>query len=262
MIVEQIYTDVPLRNFNYLLADEKTKEALAVDPLIPFLCLERAREKGYRITWVFNTHEHLDHTAGNEEVLAATGARLAAHEAASIEGVSLPLKGGEEICIGESLIKALYTPGHTLAHLCLLGQDSEGRPFLVSGDTLFNAGCGNCIHGGDPDKLYETFVSVLEKLEDDTLIYPGHDYLENNLRFSLSREPDNQETQALLEKAKNQDPRHPLITTLAMEKKINPFFRLRSFSIIQKLKEDVPGFPEHPSEREVFLALRELRNRW
>ena len=79
MHVEQIWTDNPYRNFNYLIVCPETGEALAVDPLDHEKCLGRAQEKGWSITQVLNTHEHFDHTGGNEAVIAATGARLLAH---------------------------------------------------------------------------------------------------------------------------------------------------------------------------------------
>ncbi len=74
MIVEQIYTDNAYRNFNYLVACPKTGEALAIDPLESRLCLDTAKDKGWEITRVLNTHEHGDHTGGNDAVIAATGA--------------------------------------------------------------------------------------------------------------------------------------------------------------------------------------------
>ena len=82
MLVEQIWTDNAYRNFNYLLACPETGEALAIDPLDHRKCLGTAREKGWEITQVLNTHEHGDHTGGNKAVIAATGAQLLAHHKA------------------------------------------------------------------------------------------------------------------------------------------------------------------------------------
>ena len=92
---------------------------------------------------------------------------------------------------------------HDVPHLPAL---AHRQPALFCGDTLFNAGAGNCHNGGHPDELYKTFAEQLAKLPDDTLIYPGHDYIENNLRFTLDREPDNAEAKALLPRAERQDP--------------------------------------------------------
>ena len=76
-----------------------------------------------------------------------------------------------------------------MCHICLRSHGDQ--PALFSGDTLFNAGAGNCHNGGDPTTLYATFADQLARLPDDTRVYPGHDYIENNLRFTLEREPDN-----------------------------------------------------------------------
>jgi hydroxyacylglutathione hydrolase len=94
------------------------------------------------------------------------------------------------------------------------------------------------------------------------LIYPGHDYIENNLRFTLAREPDNTRAQETLERLQGQDPNQAHVTTLAEERDINTFFRLSSPTVIAKLREAYPDLPERPDEHTVFLKLRELRNKW
>jgi hydroxyacylglutathione hydrolase len=152
------------------------------------------------------------------------------------------------------------TPGHTMCHICLRSHTEQ--PALFSGDTLFNAGAGNCHNGGDPGLMYETFARQLEALPDDTQLYPGHDYIENNLKFTLSREPDNAAAKALLPKVSGHDPQAALVTTLAQEKTFNTFLRLNSPGVIAKLREAFPDLPEQPDRRTVFLKLRELRNTW
>jgi hydroxyacylglutathione hydrolase len=263
MLVEQIWTGNAYRNFNYLIACAETGEALAVDPLDHEKCLARARERGWEITQVLNTHEHPDHTGGNGQVIAATGARLLAHANAgkSIAGIDRGLQAGDVVKVGKTVeLEALDTPGHTMCHICLLSHTDT--PALFSGDTLFNAGAGNCHHGGHPEELYTTFTRQLAQLPQDTLIYPGHDYLANNLAFTLDREPDNEEARSLLEQAEQQDPEQALVTDLALEKRINTFMRLDSPGVIDRLREAFPELPGRPSPREVFLKLRELRNQW
>ena len=102
----------------------------------------------------------------------------------------------------------------------------------------------------------------LERLDDQTLIYPGHDYLINNLEFTLDREPDNTAARALLDQYRDQDPANALVTTLTQEKEINTFFRLDSPSVIARLQEQFPDIGDSPDARAVFLKLRELRNSW
>jgi hydroxyacylglutathione hydrolase len=263
MIVEQIWTGNAYRNFNYLIVCEESGEALAVDPLDHEKCLALAKNKGWTITQVVNTHEHGDHTGGNRKVIAATNARLLAHKNAvnSIPGMDVGLSAGDVVKVGKTVeLLALDTPGHTMSHVCLLSKTDQ--PGLFSGDTLFNAGAGNCHNGGHPNELYETFASQLSSLSDDTRIYPGHDYISNNLEFTLSREPDNSRASKLLDEIKNQDPDAALVSTLGLEKEVNTFFRLQNPVVIAKLRDEFPDLPDDPDPLTVFVKLRELRNKW
>lgn len=263
MIVEQIWTGNAYRNFNYLVACPATGDALAIDPLDFKKCLTVANEKGWTLSQILNTHEHADHTGGNKGVVKATGARVIAHQNAKgrIPNMDRGVSAGDIIKVGNSVeLECLDTPGHTMCHICLLSHTDQ--PGLFSGDTLFNAGAGNCHNGGHPIELYQTFKNQLEALGDDTLIYPGHDYLLNNLAFTLDREPDNAVAQQMLRVYENQDPADALVTSMAQEREINAFFRLQSPSIVAKLAEEFPEMGDSPDPGAVFLKLRELRNSW
>jgi len=263
MLTERIWSGNSLRNFHYLIACAETGEALAVDPLEWRMCLDAAARRGWQIRQIVNTHEHSDHTGGNAGLKHATGATVAAHEraAARIGGVDHGLKAGDVIRVGRSVeLECLDTPGHTLAHVCLLSHSDP--PALYCGDTLFNAGAGNCYNGGDPEALYTTFVTQLARLPEETRVYPGHEYLVRNLEFTLDREPGNEEAAALLGTARRQDPAAAVVTTLGREKRINTFFRLQSPEVIARLRESFPEIGERPDAKTVFVKLRELRNRW
>jgi hydroxyacylglutathione hydrolase len=171
------------------------------------------------------------------------------------------VKAGDVIRVGKTVeLECMDTPGHTMCHICL--RSHTEKPALFSGDTLFNAGAGNCHNGGTPDDLYTTFVEQLAKLPADTRVYPGHDYIENNLRFTLAREPDNATARALLPDVAGQDPARGRVTTLQEERQINTFLRLSSPSVIAALREVFSDLPENPDPKTVFLMLRELRNKW
>mgnify|MGYP001003022912 CR=1 FL=1 len=263
MLVKQIWTANAYRNFNYLIACPDTGEALAVDPLDHDKCLAAATAAGWTITQILNTHEHRDHTGGNDALAAATGAKILAHRNArdKIENIARGLSAGDVIKVGKRVeLEVLDTPGHTMSHVCVLSHTDE--PALFCGDTLFNAGAGNCHNGGHPAELYKTFSEQLAKLSNATRIYPGHDYIENNLRFTLNREPDNRAAQAMLERLSGQDPNAAYVSTLAVEREINTFFRLTSPTVIATLRAAFPDLPEQPDPRTVFLKLRELRNNW
>jgi hydroxyacylglutathione hydrolase len=263
MIVERLWPDNAYRNFHYLIACAETGEALAVDPLDHALCARVARERGFTITQILNTHEHLDHTGGNEGLRAVTGAKVLAHAGAAskIGGVDRGLAQGDVIRVGRSIeLECLDTPGHTMAHVCLFAHAPE--PALFCGDTLFNAGAGNCHNGGSPERLYETFVDQLARLPAATKIYPGHEYLGRNLAFTLDREPGNRDAATMADDTATLDAAAAPVTTLADERRINTFFRLGSAGVIAGLRERFPDLPAAPDARTVFVKLRELRNRW
>ena len=263
MIVERIWTGNAYRNYNYLIACPETGEALAIDPLDHEKCLTAAKVRGWQITQLLNTHEHQDHTGGNDAIVAATGAKVIAHHKAGgkIAGMDRGVKAGDVIKVGKTVeLECLDTPGHTMCHICL--RSHTDQPALFSGDTLFNAGAGNCHNGGNVDDMYTSFVDQLAKLPENTQVYPGHDYIENNLKFTLDREPDNNAAQALLPKVADHDPATSIVTTLAQEMQHNTFFRLANPTVIARLRERFPDLPENPDARTVFTKLRELRNSW
>jgi hydroxyacylglutathione hydrolase len=263
MIVEQIWTANSYRNFNYLIACPETGEALAVDPLDHRKCLALAKERGFQITQILNTHEHGDHIGGNGPMVEATGAKILAHAnaAARIPNMDVGLSAGDVVKVGRTVeLESLDTPGHTMSHVCLLSHTDT--PALFCGDTLFNAGAGNCHNGGHPEELYQTFVTQLAQLGDETRIYPGHDYWLNNLEFTMDREPDNQRAAELHGEMQGRDPNNAVISTLAMEKEVNTFFRLHSPGVIARLREAFPDLADEPDPMTVFLKLRELRNSW
>ena len=102
------------------------------------------------------------------------------------------------IKVGKTVeLECMDTPGHTMCHICL--RSHTDQPALFSGDTLFNAGAGNCHNGGNPEDLYATFVEQLATLPDDTRVYPGHDYIENNLQLhARAQSPTTPPRKALL----------------------------------------------------------------
>jgi len=263
MLIERIWAANSLRNFHYLVACQETGEALIIDPLNADQCLSAARASGFSIRLILNTHEHRDHTEGNAGVVAATHAKVLAHAGAAsvIGGVDRGLSRGDIIKVGRTLeLEVLDTPGHTRSHVCLLAHGDS--PALFCGDTLFNAGAGNCYNGGDPGLLYETFVNQLANLPDATRVYPGHEYMVRNLAFTLDREPGNADAASALELAKTRKPEEARVTTLGEEKCVNAFFRLQNPEVIARLRERFPEIGEKPDARTVFVKLRELRNSW
>ena len=198
-------------------------------------------------------------------MVRATGAKVLAHKNAKprIPEMDVGLSAGDVIKVGRTAeLQCLDTPGHTMSHICILAHGET--PALFCGDTLFNAGAGNCHNGGHPSELYGTFASQLSKLPTTTLIYrPGPSTISpTTCASSLDREPDNAKAQSMLPQMEKQDTNRALVTTLALEMEINTFFRLTSPSVIRRLREAFPDLPDQPDQKTVFLKLRELRNKW
>ncbi len=236
---------------------------MVIDPLDVERCMHEAKANGFKITKILNTHEHWDHIDGNTEMKEKTGAVIYAHNGAQgkIPDVDVGLKAGDIVNVGTSVsLRALDTPGHTDSHICLLTDDD--MPALFCGDTMFNAGVGHCKLGGNPEKLYDTFNRQLSLLPENTLIYPGHDYMINNLEFTIDREPDNETAKIFLGNLEQQNPHNAYVSSMKDERKINTFLRLTNRSVIENLRKHFPDLSENPTQKEVFLALRELRNHW
>ena len=257
--IERIPILNALKNYNYLIVNTDTREAIVLDPTDAQRCREVAEKNGWRIAQIVNTHEHMDHICGNDELIKHYGCTLNAPATAknSIAHVNRWLAHGDTVPLGSLTLHVLNTPGHTFSHICLLIEGET--PVLLSGDTLLNAGVGHC-YNGDAGVLFTSMQQFILPLPDHTLVYPGHDYIENNLAFAQSREPDNTFIAELLAQVKQQTPDTRTVTTLAIEKMMNPFLRLNSTSIRTKLLETFPEMGR--SDQDVFVHLRKLRDQW
>jgi glyoxylase-like metal-dependent hydrolase (beta-lactamase superfamily II) len=160
-----------MKNFAYLICCPNSGDALAVDPSFGAAALLAEVEgRGVNLQLVLNTHGHNDHLVGNKAVLAATGARLAAHPKAVAEA-DLLLDEGMIVTLGDTAIEILYTPGHHPGHVCLHLPGA-----LLTGDTLFVTRVGRAdLTGSDPAALYHS-LQRLAGFPGETLVYPGHDY--------------------------------------------------------------------------------------
>ena len=182
----------PMQNFVYLIGDKAKREALVVDPAWDVKAVLRAAdEEGFQVKGALITHTHFDHVNGLEELLNQTDGTVYIHknEAQYLKGMKGNIKkieGGEKIKIGDVEINFLHTPGHTPGSQCFLIGNN-----LVSGDTLFINACGRCdLPGGNAEEMYQS-LTRLAGLDENTILYPGHNYadeptstIKNEKRFN------------------------------------------------------------------------------
>ncbi|GAB4021680.1 MAG: MBL fold metallo-hydrolase [Bdellovibrio sp.] len=250
-MITQILTQSPLQNFTYLIEHSPGK-FWCLDPFDADEISQHVKKMKGELEVIINTHEHWDHHQGNDKLREEWGCEVWAHHKASeqIKNVNRKLMGGERLELADKRqIEILDTPGHTFAHLCLL-MKSEDRPVAIfTGDTFFNAGVGNCRNGGDPVTLFKTIEKYFYSLPDNVEIYPGHDYLKSNLKFTLSIESNNDVARAFFENSSQ-----PL--TIKDERGYNLFLRLDEENLKQALQLN------STNREQVFLELRRRRDRW
>lgn len=257
MKVHQLNTESPLKNFNYFI-EYKEDEVIAVDPLISDQVEAFVEKLGKRISVIIITHEHIDHINAKDELKRRTGAEVWAHESCKdvLKNVDRFLKHGEKIpLVGDGELDILHTPGHTKTHICLLISKNGIQDSIITMDTVFNAGVGNCKQGGDPRVLYKTIMKLNNLLDDNVKLYPGHDYIMKNLKFTMKIEPGNFYAKDLFEQIK-QYGGNGFATTISQERGMNTFFRLDS----KEIRENLDGVDAHSTDEEVFLKLREVRD--
>ena len=173
----------PMENFIYIIHDHASNRAAVVDPAWNVAhILDRAEEKGVKITDILLSHSHADHINGVQEVLDVCDAEVHMLKAeASFSGkfqeIATLHYGGDTIMLGETQIEVLHTPGHTPGSACFhIGGE------LITGDTMFVFGCGRCdLAGGDPNQMFDTLNKIKHNMPQDTVIHPGHNYGENEV---------------------------------------------------------------------------------
>jgi len=171
----------PMENFIYFIGDKNTKDVVIVDPAwdVSFLLDEIKKEK-LNIKGILVTHGHFDHTNGVEEFLKSVDVPIYinSNEMDFFKfdwGENIKkTRSGDKIKLGETEIQFIHTPGHTPGSQCFMVSNN-----LVSGDTLFINGCGRCdLPGGNVEQMFDTIYNKLMKMNDDTIIFPGHNYAE------------------------------------------------------------------------------------
>ncbi|KAI8374341.1 hydroxyacylglutathione hydrolase [Radiomyces spectabilis] len=240
-------------NYAYLLLDESSKKAAAVDPVEPNKVLDALKEyPDYQLVSILTTHHHADHAGGNKKMLQLHQDLKCYGGSEQVQGVTDIVRAGDKLEIGHLQIQPMPTAGHTMDHVCYHVKDKTGDA-VFTGDCLFSSGCGRFFEGS-PSDMWKA-LSALMELPDETKVYFGHEYTRANLKFARTVEPDNKEMQEKWEWAQKTECTTP--STIKNEKLTNPFLRVEAPSVRQAvLKSDKPA----PAQ-EVLGLLRKMKDR-
>jgi hydroxyacylglutathione hydrolase len=219
---------VPVLSDNYvwLMHEPASGETVAVDPSVADPVLAEAAARGWRITQVWNTHWHPDHTGGNDMIRDSTGCTITGPaEAERVSRMDRIVAGGDRARIGGFEAELINIPAHTAGHVAF---HLPAAAVAFTGDTLFAMGCGRLFEGS-AEQMHDN-LQRLAALPPETRIYCGHEYTLANGLFALSVEPDNEalvgrvaEVRAARERGEVTLP-----TTIALELATNPFMRASS----------------------------------
>jgi glyoxylase-like metal-dependent hydrolase (beta-lactamase superfamily II) len=161
-----------MQNFTYVVEDETTNEGIIIDPSWDLDQIETIiKRNNLKIKYIVNTHHHFDHTLGNEGMKELTNAKIIQHEKSELKH-DISVRNGDVIEFGDSKLTVLHTPGHSKDSMCLIGEK-----IFFSGDTLFVGNCGRTdLLGGDAKDLYHSLFDIIYSLDDDLVLYSGHNY--------------------------------------------------------------------------------------
>ncbi|XP_069472931.1 probable hydrolase PNKD [Ambystoma mexicanum] len=218
-------------NYSYLVIDTDAGLAVAIDPSDPLAVQASLEEEGVSLEAILCTHKHWDHSGGNKALKQRHKSCLVYGSACDrIPELTNPLTDGDRITIGRLQFQAFFTPGHTVGHMVYVldGKSGDAPSCLFSGDLLFLSGCGRMFEGTAATMLAS--LDAAAALGDDTLLWPGHEYAEDNLTFAAVVEPENATRERKFQWVMQQrlERRCTSPSTLGEEKEYNPFLRTHS----------------------------------
>jgi len=253
-----------LDNYGYLVCDCHTGISVLIDPADTETVQRTLEEENVVPTAILTTHKHWDHAGGNEKLKAIyPDLRIYGNSQDDIPAVTDTIMEGDVLTFGQLIFNVHLTPGHTVGHLIYeLDCTAFGAPRSVfSGDHLFVGGIGR-IFEGTASVMLKSLDSTMQ-LPDSSLIWPGHEYTQENLEFAVHLEPDNDAVQNKLKWVQEQrKEKHTTIpSTIGEEKTFNPFLRTDQPSIIQAVGLDKEK--DSTADRDALRAkvLAEVRTR-
>ncbi|XP_031836961.1 hydroxyacylglutathione hydrolase, mitochondrial isoform X1 [Nomia melanderi] len=228
-------------NYMYLIIDEATQEAAIVDPVDPEAVLSAVQQNNVKLTKVLTTHHHWDHAGGNVKLFKQMNNLQVYGGDDRIGALTKLVKHDDTFNIGRLKVQCLATPCHTTGHICYYITGDQDPPAVFTGDTLFAGGCGRFFEG-TAEQMYKALIQVLGSLPDETKVYCGHEYTDNNLKFGKYVEPQNEaineKIQSVCIQRKEFCPTVP--STILEEKLTNPFMRVHEQSVMDHTKQNDP----------------------
>ncbi|KAG6869086.1 hypothetical protein C0993_003406 [Termitomyces sp. T159_Od127] len=249
---------LPVRedNYAYLLVDETSKKAAAVDPYDVSKITAAAKELGVQIVAALTTHHHFDHSGGNKDFAAKYPDATIFGGSDKVPALSQLVQDQDELLLGDSThIRCLATPCHTQDSICYYVTDKgkETQPGGVfTGDTLFIGGSGRFFEGTGHEM--NLALKYLGTLPDSTIVYNGHEYTAGNLAFAESIDPTNPAVRRLEDLVKTNQMTTGL-TTIGDEKEWNVFMRLTSDAV-----KSATAATTNTPESTIMDALRNQKN--
>jgi len=177
MIFKQLF-EPDSCTYTYLLGCEETGESVLIDPVIDTVerDLEVIHSLGLKPSFTLETHVHADHLTGARKMRALSSSQIVVPKMDQLSCADLGVEEGSVFQVGNLQLHPLFTPGHTSTHHAYLIK-SNTQTLLFSGDALLIEACGRTdFQSGDPSALYNSIHKKFFTLEDETLVYPGHDY--------------------------------------------------------------------------------------
>lgn len=241
-------------NYGVLVRDVASGLVAAIDAPNDAEVEAALQAEGWKLTHILTTHHHADHTDGNLALKARHRCTIIGPraEAAKIPGIDRQVGDGDTFNLGETEVRVLDTPGHTLGHISYW-LPQVGVAFV--GDTMFALGCGRVVEG--TMEMMWTSLAKLMRLPPQTTIYAGHEYTVANAKFALTIEPENEALQRRSREvgALRAAGKPTLPTRLDLELQTNPFLRVKSPAIIKHL--GMAG----AADWQIFGEIRERKNR-
>jgi glyoxylase-like metal-dependent hydrolase (beta-lactamase superfamily II) len=177
MIFKQLF-EPDSCTYTYLLGCEDTGESVLIDPVIDTVerDLDVIHSLGLKPVYTLETHIHADHLTGARKMKALASTQIVVPKMDQLRCADLGVQEGEIFQVGKLQLHPLFTPGHTDTHHAYL-IESNAHTMLFTGDALLIEACGRTdFQSGDPVALYKSIHEKFFCLDDETLVYPGHDY--------------------------------------------------------------------------------------